>query len=134
MSFLTRIERDRAEAITLPVMATPQADAKGFTPLEWSVIRLARVDRLWTARPLGPLRQFWNWWTGIGNVELANERLEALRKIAVLSWYLDFNVPERDVAAFLKAGFSADQYELLVSTVLDAQRPLAEPGLKRVFG
>jgi hypothetical protein len=35
----------------------------------------------------------------------------------VLSWRFGFSVPGSDVADFVAAGFSPDQYELLVSSV-----------------
>ena len=92
-----------------------------FSPLEWSVIRLARSGRLWTIRPPGRARRFLNWVMGRGTPQLANPRLEALRRIAVLSWNFGFTVPSGDVAAFLSAGFSPAQYELLVSSVSRAR-------------
>ena len=91
------------------------------------MIRYANRDRLWTVRPFGPLRQLWNWWGGRGNPKLASERLEALRTAAVLSRIFGFTVPGEDVAAFLSAGFTADQYELLVRSVREAQRPRRAP-------
>ncbi len=53
----------------------------------------------------------------VGSPELANERLEALRRMAVLSWHFGFTVPGDDVASFLSAGFSPDQYELMVLSI-----------------
>ncbi len=129
MAFLTHIEADGAAAISLPAMAGPTSARDDFTSLEWSVIRLARVDRLWTIRSIGRLRRFWHWWSGGGSSELANERLEALRKISVLSWHFGFTVPGDDVSDFLSAGFSSDQYELLVSSVRDAQQSRPAPRL-----
>jgi len=52
-----------------------------------------------------------------GTPELANERLEALRRMAVLSWHYGFTVPGEDVASFFSAGFSPDQYELMVRSI-----------------
>ena len=89
-----------------------------FSPLEWSVIRLAKVDGLSTLREPGRLDRFINWLMGRkGSPELANERLEALRRMAVLSWHFGFTVPGDDVAAFLSQGFSPDQYELMVRSI-----------------
>ena len=120
---------DSSAPIALPAVASPT----GFSPLEWSIIRLARVDRLWTIRPEGRLRRAWNWLLGRGNPKLANGRLEALRKISVLSWNYGFTVPGDDVADFLSAGFSADQYELLVSSVSRASSVAAVRHLKGVL-
>lgn len=101
-----------------PVALASRAPAKPtFSPLEWSVIRLARGDALWTIRSFGRVRRFWNWVIGRANPQLASERLEALRRMAVLSWNFGFTVPGDDVAAFLSAGFTPDQYELMVSRI-----------------
>jgi hypothetical protein len=125
MAYLARIEPQDADPIALPAIASAESD---FSALEWSVIRLARVDRLWTIRPLGRLRRFWNWLISRGNPQLANEKLEALRRMAVLSWNFGFTVPGKDVADFLSAGFTPDQYELMVSRInvaLSAPRRIA---------
>lgn len=129
MAYLAPIEAGNNAPVALPAIAAPTE----FSALEWSVIRLARVDRLWTIRPEGRLRRFWNWLLGRGNPRLANERLEALRRISVLSWNYGFTVPGDDVADFLSAGFSADQYELLVSSVSRASSVAAVRQLKGVL-
>ena len=118
MAYLARIETTHAQPLQLHSARTAQKPR--LSALEWSIVRLARMDRLWTIRPLGPVRRWWNWLVGRGNPALASERLEALRRIAVLSWHFGFTVPGRDVADFLSAGFSTDQYELLVNTVRKA--------------
>lgn len=120
MAYLARIEPDGSDAILLPEFIAAGAVDEDFSSLEWSVIRLARIDDLWTIRPAGPIRRFWNALLGRTNPELANDRLEALRKVAVLSWHFGFTIPGSDVADFLSAGFSPAQYELLVSSVVKA--------------
>jgi hypothetical protein len=122
MAYLAQIDFENATpvAVAHAPAAMPVATATDFTPLEWSVIRLARVDRLWTIRRAGPLRRLWNALAGRGNPALANERLEALRRIAVLSWHYGFTVPGADVAEFLAAGFTTDQYERLVNSIRKA--------------
>lgn len=128
MAFLARIET--TDAFALPVQPQARTEARPvFSALEWSIIRLSRMDRLWTIRPLGPLRRGLNWLVGRGNPALANDRLEALRRIAVLSWHYGFTVPGSDVADFLSAGFTPDQYELLVTSV---RRAVASP--RQAFG
>lgn len=92
-----------------------------FGELEWSVVRLARNDGLWSIRPLGRVRRLINWLLNIGSLELANERLEALRKAAVLSWHFGFSIPGQDVTDFLSAGFTADQYEQMVLRIANAR-------------
>jgi hypothetical protein len=132
MAYLARIEFDGSDAIALPaLMAT--GDDHDFSALEWSVIRLARIDALWTIRSAGPLRRFWNALVGRTNPRLANERLEALRKIAVLSWHFGFTIPGEDVADFLSAGFSPAQYELLVTSIVKSTNPSPRGRSPEVF-
>ena len=122
MAYLARIEHHTAQPVAfLPKVVSapaPVAPAPDFSALEWSVIRLARVDSLSTLRPPGRLGQFINWLMGRNSSpELANEKLEALRRISVLSWHFGFTVPSEDVADFFSAGFTPEQYELLVHSV-----------------
>jgi hypothetical protein len=124
MAYLARIEPTEARALSLPAMERGPAAEPEFSHLEWSIIRLARVDGLSTIRAPSPLRRLYNWLIGrTGSPSLANERLEALRRISVLSWHFGFSVPGEDVADFLSAGFTSDQYELLVSSVRAAATP-----------
>ena len=122
MAYLARIDMDGAQAIALPAPQITESRAADFTPLEWSVIRLTRMDPLWTVRPRGPIRRFFNWLAGRANPQLANERLETLRRLAVLSRLFGFTVDGSDVRDFLAAGFTADQYELLVASVRTAPK------------
>jgi alkylhydroperoxidase family enzyme len=122
MAYLARIEPHTAQPVAFQPKLVPAstlvAPAPEFSALEWSVIRLARVDGLSTLREPGRLGRFLNWLMGRnGSPELANERLEALRRISVLSWHYGFTVPSEDVADFLAAGFTSEQYELLVTSV-----------------
>ena len=114
MAYMAKIETQNAQPIVLPIPTAKPAD---FSPLEWSVIRLARVDRLWTIRAAGRLRRFLNWIAGRGNPSLANPQLEALRRMAVLTWHYGFTVPSDDISKFLSAGFSPDQYELMAGSI-----------------
>jgi hypothetical protein len=118
MAYLARIEPQTAEPIALMGVPANDIARPDFSRLEWSVIRLARVDSLSTLREPGRWGRFVNWLMGRnGTPELANERLEALRRMAVLSWHFGFTVPGEDVASFFSAGFSPDQYELMVRSV-----------------
>lgn len=118
MAYLAKIDPQAAAPIALTGVPANDTGKPDFSPLEWSVIRLARVDSLSTLRPPGRLSRFINWLMGRnGSPELANERLEALRRMAVLSWHFGFTVPGGDVADFLSRGFSPDQYELMVRSI-----------------
>ena len=121
MAYLAKIEPQTASPIALVGSPANDTARPDFSALEWSVIRLARVDSLSTLRAPGRFGRFINWLMGRnGRLELANERLEALRRMAVLSWHFGFTVPSDDVANFLSQGFSPDQYELMVRSIRDA--------------
>jgi hypothetical protein len=127
MAYLARIEPQTAQPVVLRPIAANDGARSEFSPLEWSVIRLARGDDLSSLREPGRFGHFVNWLMGRGgSPELANERLEALRKMAVLSWHFAFTVPSEDVADFLSAGFTPDQYELLVMSISAAIRSPAQ--------
>ena len=117
MAYLARIETQDSQPIALPAIIEPRAIKPDFSPLEWSIIRLARVDGMWTIRTAGRLGRLWNRFLGRVNPVLANAKLEALRRMAVLSWHFGFTVPGDDVSDFLSAGFTPDQYELMVGSI-----------------
>jgi len=85
MAYLARIEPQTAEPIALMGVPANDTAKPDFSRLEWSVIRLARVDSL------GTLREPGRWGR--------------------------FTVPGEDVASFFSAGFSPDQYELMVRSI-----------------
>ncbi|MEH3048102.1 hypothetical protein [Sphingomonas adhaesiva] len=108
-------------------IATPPAVTAGekarLSALEWSVVALARGDRLSSlSRPrrmsialgkvFGTRRQ---------PAHLADPRLEALRRMAVLTWHRGFAVPASEVRAFFRAGFSTDQYETVTASIVTAR-------------
>lgn len=101
--------------------AAPKANSPaGFSALEWSVVMLARHDRPSSLREPGRVAT----WLGrifgeAFNRRLADPRLEALRRMAVLTWHHSYSVPKAELKAFFAAGFSADHYELLGKRVAD---------------
>ena len=118
MAYAARIDTQNAEQIARTAVPANDTETPFFNPLEWSVIRDARSDGVSTLRPAGRIRRFFSWLMGrTGGPELANERLESLRRMAVLSWHYGFTVPGDDVASFISAGFSLDQYELMVRSI-----------------
>jgi len=118
MAYAARLEPQNAEPIALTGVPANDVGKPDFSRLEWSIIRLARIDSLSTLREPGRWGRFVNWLMNRkGSPELANERLESLRRMAVLSWHYGFTVPGEDVASFLSAGFSPDQYELMVRSI-----------------
>jgi hypothetical protein len=110
---------DRAPAPSFNV--TPRSFSPaitGFSQLEWQVVDLAQRDRLSSIYRPGALTRAFRWaFGGMVKTALSDPRLEALRRIAVLSWYRGFSVAPAEVRAFLAAGFSLDQYETLLSRI-----------------
>lgn len=103
----------------LPVIADP---AVRLSALEWAVVAIAEGDRLSSLRTPGRLSIALGTLFGAGhNPRLADPRLEALRRIAVLSWHHGYVVPSREVEAFVDAGFTAAHYELVVDSIAVAR-------------
>lgn len=89
-----------------------------LTDLEWTVVDLAQRDSIASVERPGPIARFVRWAVGIpARNSLSSPRLEALRRIAVLSWYRGFSVAPAGVRAFLAAGFTLDQYETLLARI-----------------
>ena len=123
MAYLGKIEPHSAMPIDFAAIARPTLEPEAqFSELEWSVIDLAQLDRLWTVRPLGAVRRFLNWLTNRANPALANERLEALRRMAVLTWHFGSAVRREYVTPFFAAGFTHGQYKLLANSIEAASR------------
>lgn len=90
----------------------------GFSAIEWSVIAFARREPLSSlrepsrvARALGSLFGFTR------NLRLTDERLEALRRMAVLAWHSGYRLPTSELRAFQTAGFTLDQYDTLQASI-----------------
>lgn len=89
-----------------------------YSALEWSVIALARNDRPSTLRRPGRMALALGVLFGErANPRLADPKLEALRRIAVLSWRRGYSVAPAEVRAFIAAGYTPDQYELLLDSI-----------------
>ena len=99
--------------------ADPVPAAQGrLSALEWLAVAVSRND------PLSSLERPSRLAVALGSLlgfrripALADPRLEALRRIAVLSRHYGYTVPSSEVARFLAAGFTPDQYELVVDSV-----------------
>jgi alkylhydroperoxidase family enzyme len=101
--------------------AEPAPRPARLSALEWSVVAIARRDSLGSLRRPGRLSTALRTVFRQPNPKLADERLEALRRMAVLSWHHGYSVPTRELRAFFSAGFSADQYETLLASIGAAQ-------------
>lgn len=98
---------------SLESLADAAADAT-FAPLELQVIDLAEIDPV---ASIGPPTRFARWfesWFGIARpTPLADARLEALRRFAVLARVTDGELPVEEVTRFLDAGFTVLQAQTL---------------------
>jgi hypothetical protein len=100
----------------------PAEPRVAFSALEWSVIALAERDRPSSLREPGRVASALGAVFGFSrSPRLADERLEALRRIALLSWRRGYSVESQEVRSFLAAGFTAAQYELLVDSIAVAR-------------
>lgn len=111
-------------AISAVGAETSQQGASAVRPdarlsaLEWQVVALARRDRIASLREPGRLtRAIATIFGETRNPRLADPSLEALRRMAVLSWHHGYSVPSNEVRAFLAAGYTPDQYELMVDSI-----------------
>lgn len=90
----------------------------GFTALEWSVIALAKKDTIGSLKAPGRMSRALGTVFGRGtNSRLAEPRLEMLRRVAVYAWRRGYALPASEVSAFLRAGFSMAQAEVLVASI-----------------
>lgn len=121
MGYLAFAETAAGSAVAPISYAAPEAR---FSALEWSVIALARRDGLSSLREPGRISAAMGVLFGERpNPRLADPKLEVLRRLAVLSWHHGYTVPGEAVRAFLDAGFSARQYELMVDSIaVDRER------------
>ena len=110
-------------AIVAPVaiLAAEQAasaEQERLGALEWAVIAVARNDGLASLREPGRMSvAFGNVFGRRTNPRLADPKLEALRRMAVLAWHFGFAVPVSEVKAFLAAGFTTDHYETVLASI-----------------
>jgi hypothetical protein len=110
---------DHGTRVAAPARLTVSiAAATQLSDFEWSIVAMAERDSL---ASLGRPNRFWalmNLLFGLKPANrLASDRLEALRRVAVLAWHYRWNVPESELQAFFEAGYSPAQYEHLQSRI-----------------
>jgi len=85
---------------------------------EWSIAWLARKDGLSSIREEGTFGRIIRKIFGVERKNpLSDGRLEALRRMAVLSWHYGYNVAPSEISTFLAAGYSERQYETLLTRI-----------------
>ncbi len=109
-----------APAADMPVRFEP------LSMLERRVVELAREDRLTSLHPVRPRS-----WLGrlvFGpqppSPRLANERLEALRRLAVVAWHEGYQLPASALREAQAAGFSEAQTGAVVDLVARLRAPV----------
>jgi hypothetical protein len=94
------------EIESLAAAPAAQQEAR-FAPLELRVIALAEADPVASIGPPTRFHRFFERWFGFKLPNpLADERLEALRRFAVLARVTAGRLPAEEVRRFLAAGFS----------------------------
>lgn len=89
-----------------------------LSALEWSVVALARIQPVRSLREPGRIASAFGALFGRSSGRaVPDPRLEALRRVAVFAWHHGWRVPTSELRAFLAAGFSLDQYELVQNSV-----------------
>jgi hypothetical protein len=125
MAYVAFGEQFDGAALTTASLAIPADQSRkvsrameGFSALEWSVVAIAESDKLSSLRQPGRMAVAMGTLFGDRhNPRLADPRLEALRRMAVLSWHHGFVVPGHAVRDFTAAGYTLDQYETLVASI-----------------
>jgi hypothetical protein len=101
--------------------AAVEAPAR-LSALEWSIVAMAERDSVSSLREPGRFLAALRSIFGIRRVNrLANDKLEALRRIAVHAWRFRWNVPDSELQEFLTAGYSIDQYQLVQLSIAQAR-------------
>ncbi len=108
----------RPAAIAPKSFVKPAAQRSVLNPLEWQVVALARGDRMSSIQEAGPVARAIRWLFGLSvSNMLSDARLEALRRMSVLSWHRGYSVAEEDVRAFIAAGFTLEHYDILLTHI-----------------
>ena len=119
---------DTDSGFSPPRLAQAVADPKraSFSPLEWTVIMLAKGDSLASLRTPGRLSRALGSVLGLGaKSRLADPRLEALRRLSVHAWQRAASLPAAEVMRFLEAGFNTAQLGTLMRSITVAGPTLA---------
>lgn len=89
-----------------------------FSPIEWTVIALARKDRISSLSEPGPIARAFGGLFGLGRQSmLADPALESLRRFAVHAWHKGYQLPVSEIKRFLAAGFTSGQLELALGSI-----------------
>jgi len=123
MAYLDLSESGAAALSAGRAMTDDRTTSEGrLGPVEWTIVKLAREDGLSSLREEGRVGRILRLVFGFRRATpLASERLEALRRMAVLSWHHGYNVAPSELGRFYAAGYAPQHYETLLRHI-GAQR------------
>ena len=99
---------------SVAITDSPAEPAAMFAPLEQTVIALAEADPVASLGAPSRFSRFFERWFGFTRHNpLTDERLEALRRFAVLARVAAGVLPAEEVRRFIAAGFSLNQARAL---------------------
>ncbi len=105
-------------AWSTPVPVTEQAAAVArSSALEIQVSAIAKRDPPSSLHRPGVLSTVLGTLFGRNNPRLADAKLEALRRIAVLNWRRGYSVSPQEVHAFTDAGYTPEHHESLLDSI-----------------
>ncbi|HEX4737075.1 MAG TPA: hypothetical protein VH331_05900 [Allosphingosinicella sp.] len=95
-----------------------------LSALEWSVVALAERDDVDSLKAPGRIaRAFASLFPSSRGDSGGDPRLEALRRITILTHRMGEAVPLTEIRRFLKAGFSIGQYATVANSLGRSARP-----------
>jgi hypothetical protein len=120
MAYLAFAETTGGDVVetALHQLLRPPVGESRLSALEWSIVALAGRDTLATLRTPGRMAIAMGvLFGGRPNPRLADEKLEALRRMAVLAWHHGYVLPSWEIRAFVAAGYTIEQYETLLKSI-----------------
>lgn len=125
MAYLNFAELD-GTPVAAPADVVHARRETGLSVLEWQVVAIAQRDRLSSLETPSRLSVALGMLFGSqrANPKLADPRLEALRRLAVLAWHKGYAVPRAAIRAFHEAGFTTEQYETLLASISQGRAAL----------
>jgi hypothetical protein len=99
-----------------------QAERTAFERAEWQVIMIAQKDGLESlSEPGWFARLFARVFGGTTIRPLADPKLEALRRFAVLAWHYSYALPASAIEGIKTMGYSDDQLELALAKISNSR-------------
>jgi hypothetical protein len=116
LNFFEAFSGHSTEIRAVDALTVAPAPVAGFSAVEWLVIGLAERDGLSSLSAPGRIARAFGGLFGLSaNSRLADERLEQLRRFAVLVRHHGWRVPASEVEAFLSL-FSTGQLETVIAS------------------